>query len=126
MKYAFATVKVKDMEESLEFYTGVLMLKEVLRFSPQKGVDIVFLEDKNGNKIELIASGHMKNACSEDSVQLVSIGFEVEDLDKTMEVLKEKDIPVVRGPVETPGGERFIFVLDPNGAEIEFIQGFKI
>lgn len=126
MKYAFATVKVRDMDKSLEFYTGVLMLKEVLRFSPQKGVNIVFLEDKNGNKIELVESTHMKNACSEDSIQLVSLGFEVEDMDKTMEALKEKNIPVVRGPVETPGGEKLLFVLDPNGAEIEFIQGFKI
>ena len=34
MKVGFTTIEVKDLEDSVDFYTKVLCLKEVKRFSP--------------------------------------------------------------------------------------------
>ncbi|MCF8219588.1 MAG: VOC family protein [Bacteroidales bacterium] len=41
-------------------------------------------------------------------------------------MLKEKNIEIIKGPVKVPSGARFVFIEDPNGVEIEFIEGFNI
>jgi lactoylglutathione lyase len=123
MKYKFVTVTVKDMEESAKFYKNVLNLKEARRFTPQPGVEIMFLKDDEGSAVELIA--HEGDEAVLGRVP-VSIGFEVESLDATMTMLKEKNISISRGPIGAPGGVRFLFVKDPNGVDIEFIEGFKL
>jgi len=123
MKYGFVTITVKDMDESARFYKDVLGLKEARRFSPQPGVDIVFLKDEEGNAIELIAHEGNEGACGRSSV---SIGFEVDSLEATMAMLKDRNVGIIRGPLGATGGVRFLFVKDPNGVEIEFIEGFKL
>jgi len=123
MKYGFVTVTVKDMEESARFYKDILGLKEAKRFSPQPGIDIMFLKDADNNAVELIA--HRGETGSTGSSP-VSIGFVVDSLDATMAMLREKNVPVARGPVGAPGGTRFMFVNDPNGVGIEFIEGFRL
>ena len=69
-----------------------------------------------------------ENKSMEDEVShsKVSIGFEILDLDSIIKELEEKNIKIIRGPIKTPGGERFIFIEDPNGVEIELIEGFSI
>ncbi|MCX7747559.1 MAG: VOC family protein [Clostridia bacterium] len=125
MNYVFTTIKVRDLEQSLKFYKEVIGLKEVVKFEAQPGVKIVFLKDENNNKIELIEFEHMKNA-SDEGKSKVSIGFAVESLDNTMKLVKERDLEIVMGPVETASGERFIHIKDPNGVEINLIEGFKM
>jgi len=125
MKLSFVTISVKNMEESLKFYTEIIGLNVLKSFSPQPGVNITFLKDKDGGIVELIEYGD-KSQASQDSIKsIVSIGFSVEDLDKEMKILEEKNISIIRGPIKVPSGERFIFIEDPNGVEIELIEGFE-
>lgn len=123
MKYRFVTVTVKDMEESAKFYKEVLGLKEARRFTPQPGVEIMFLKDEAGSAIELIS--HDGGEVVGGKIP-VSIGFDVESLEDTVAILKDKNVVISRGPLGAPGGVRFLFVKDPNGVEIEFIEGFKL
>jgi len=125
MKISFTTIAVKYLEKSIKFYTEIIKLKEVMKFSPQKGINIVFLKDENNGKIELIESEQKKKAGASGAASLVSIGFAVDDLDQTMEMLYKKNIEIIRGPIQTPGGEKFLFIKDPDGVEIELIQGFN-
>ena len=126
MNYGFVTIKVKNMEESLKFYIDLLGLKEATSFSPQPGVKIVFVTDEKGNKIELIENSHM--SISEDAgyKSLLSIGFPVESVDETLKAVNEKGFEVVSGPVQLPSGIKFLYIKDPNGVEIEFIENFKM
>lgn len=126
MKIGFTTIRVKDMEESLKFYTELLELKEVSRFSPQKGVDIVFLKDEDNNMIELIKDSSADKLEGSKAASVVSIGFKVNSLNEIVKKIKSKNIKILRGPIEVPSGERFIFIKDPNGVEIEFIEGFQL
>lgn len=123
MKYGFVTVSVKNMEESANFYKEILGLKEARRFSPQPGVDIMFLQDEENHAFELIAHQGDDGICGRIPV---SIGFEVDSLDDTMTMLKEKNVAIASGPMGVPGGIRFLIVNDPNGVGIEFIEGFKL
>lgn len=124
MKVKFTTIAVKDLKESVAFYQEILGFVKVRSFSPAEGVDIVFMKDEDSGLIELI--GHeAKTGSEEDSrASMVSIGLGVTDLEKTLDELKHKGVEPVRGPVVTPGGEKFVFIKDPNGVEIELIQGF--
>lgn len=122
MNYGFVTVKVRNLEESLRFYTEFLGLSVINKFPAGPGVTIAFLSDEKGNKIELIENAHEE--VKEGS--LISIGFVVDSVDKVMELVNEKGVKIVRGPIKTPAGAKFIYIEDPNGAEIEFIEGFNI
>jgi lactoylglutathione lyase len=124
MNIGFITVKVRNMEESLKFYVEFLGLKEMIKFSPQPGINIVFLGDEKGNKLELIENSHENIGDNKNNI-LVSIGFPVDNVDNILDLVNKKQIEIVRGPIVLPNGTKFVYVKDPNGVEIEFIEGFN-
>lgn len=126
MKVGFTTITVRNLEKSVTFYTKILKLHELQRFSPHKGIKIVFLRDKENGKIELIEYEQMKEIDVSKKASIVSIGFVVEDLDATINMLRKKNVEIIRGPIQTPSGAKFIFISDPDGVEIELIQDFDI
>lgn len=125
MNYKFATIRVRDLEESIKFYSDIIGLKEAFRLNLM-GSKIAFLSDENNNKIELLEFEHMKNVIPSEINPLVSIGFDVENLDETMTMVKEKKLEIILGPINTPNGGRFIYIKDPNGVEINLIEGFNV
>ncbi len=126
MKISFTTIAVRDLEKSVKFYTEIIKLKEVMRFNPQKGINIVFLKDDDNGKIELIEYEQNKEVDDSGNASIVSIGFATDDLDKSMMMLNESNIKIIRGPIQTPSGAKFLFINDPDGVEIELIQGFNL
>lgn len=126
MKVGFITITVNDMEESLRFYQNIIKLKELDRFSPEPGVEIVFMQDEDKNLVELIEYKDVKQKELKSLTSRVSLGVVVESIEQIMEMLKDNKIEIVRGPVQTPAGVKFVFIEDPNGVEIEFIQGFNL
>lgn len=125
MNLGFVTIKVNDMKESLKFYSEFLGFEKAMEFSPQKGVNIVFLKDKLNNKVELIEYEFNKNSEIVKDCP-ASLGFNVDSLEEILKVIKEKDIKIIHGPVETPAGQKFVYISDPNGVGIEFIEGFNL
>lgn len=113
------------MEESLRFYTEIMRFNVLRRFSPQPGVNIAFLKGKDGGLVELIECEDKPQNSQEGTKSIVSIGISVDNLDKEIENIEENNIQIIRGPIEIPTGERFIFIEDPNGVEIELIEGFE-
>ena len=125
MRFAFSTIKTNDLEASVSFYQDILGLVEERRIYPREGMCCVFLKDENNSVVELIGSTN-DSVNNEESKGHVSLGFAVEDLDKVIEMLKDNNINIISGPINTPGGERLLFIEDPNGVEIEFVEGFKL
>lgn len=118
MNFNWCTIQVKNMEESLKFYQEIVGLSIDRRFQAGPDTEITFLG--NGEtKLELI---HNK---SKDSVSFgsdISLGFHTESLNKLLEFLKEKNIPVHSGPFQPNPHIRFIYVLDPNGLKLQFAE----
>lgn len=118
MKFCWSTIRVNDMEESLKFYQEIVGLNISRRFEAGPGVEIGFLGDGE-TKVELICDENSKNVnLGED----ISLGFEVDSVDKMMKFLKEKGIDIHSGPFQPNPHTKFFFVMDPNGLKIQFVE----
>lgn len=118
MKFAHATIMVKDLEESLKFYQEVVGLEIVRRFPSGPNSENVFLGEGE-TLIELIYDKENSDVnYSED----ISLGFQVDSLDDMMKFVQDKQIPLHSGPFQPNPKTKFFYVLDPNGLKIQFIQ----
>lgn len=114
MKVKYSTIIVKDMDESIAFYTEVIGLEIDSRHTPRPGMTITLLKGKGDAMIELI-----KNPT--DETGLYSVGMDVEDLNATLKRLKSKGAKIIMEPVPITVGT-LAFVEDPNGVKIALIQ----
>ena len=111
-------IAVENMEESTKFYTEILGMEEVRRFSPQPGLTIALFKGEGNTMIELIENEENKKG-------LFLVGMEVEDIDAEVANLKIKGIELTQGPFGAPGGPRVAFLNAPDGVEIELIENMK-
>jgi catechol 2,3-dioxygenase-like lactoylglutathione lyase family enzyme len=131
MQYTFHHVAftVKDINESSAWYADVLGFKEVFRYE-KPHVKIVNLE-YNGFVLELLEFGkdtkplpdYRKNLQEElHVVGTKHLCIESEDLDLTIQMLKEKQVEF-EGEVDTAAaGGKFIFFRDCNGILLELYE----
>ena len=115
MKVKNSVIAVNNLEESAKFYTDILGLDEVRRFSPRPGLLIAFFKGEGEAAVELIQGEEDKNG-------LYMIGMEVEDMDQEIAKLKSKGVKLSSGPFGEPGGPKIAFLNGPDGVEIELIQ----
>ena len=115
MKVKNVAIAVKNMEESAKFYTDILGMEEVRRFSPQPGLNIALFKGEGEALVELIEN-------EDDKKGLFLIGIEVQNMDSEIANLKSKGVELTRGPLGKPGGPRVAFLDGPDGVEIELIE----
>ena len=121
MKFCWVTINVKNMEESIKFYQDIVGLKINRRMNPMPGTEISFLGD-GSTEVELIRN-EKNNDCSYGKD--ISLGFIVESLEETIEDLKKKGISIQSGPFQPNPMIKFIYVLDPNGLKVQFVENIK-
>jgi len=112
---------VKNMDESLNFYSEIVGFKPDRRFNVGSDTEIAFLGDGE-TKVELICKA------GKDNINVgkdISWGFEVDSLDEFMEFLKEKGVVIHSGPFQPNPKTRFFYVTDPNGLKIQFVESNK-
>jgi len=117
----YTMVVVSDMARSVEFYRDRLGIP--LKFeSPE------WTEFQTGTTTLALHSGGVPRQgppVGDPSKQAgsCSIGFNVEDVDKTYEELKAKGVNFVMPPMQREGeGIRLAVCLDPDGLPISFAQ----
>lgn len=118
MKFCWTTLRVRNMEESLQFYQDIVGLELERRFDGGPMGEIAFLGGGE-TKVELI--------CSKDSrdPQMgldISLGFEVASVDEMVSFVQEKGIAIHSGPFQPAPHIKFFFVQDPNGLRIQFVE----
>lgn len=118
MKFCWVTLHVKNFEESLSFYHGILGLPVCSKHSGN-GVEIAMLGEEDQPKVELLQSGEGGEEAFHSDI---SVGIAVESLESTMEYLESKQIPVIRGPISPNPSTRFIFIKDPDGYEVQLVE----
>lgn len=123
MKILHTSITVKNLDQSLTFYQEVLGLHlEKRRAIPENNAEIAFLHDgKTDSRIEL-TYWKGKTDWSEGD-ELDHIAFSVSDMDKTLKIVRERNVKIAKEPYYLKGGKnRIAFIKDPNGIWLELIE----
>lgn len=121
MKFCWSTLQVKNLDESIEFYSGILGLSVQRRFLAGPSVEIAFLGEGE-TQIELICD-QKKEAI--DIGPDISWGFAIESADEMMAALKEKKIDILGGLIQPNPHLKFFYIQDPNGLKIQLIEHIR-
>ena len=121
MKFCWVTINVKDMEKSLRFYQEIIGLNVDRRMKPNSDMEIIFL-GSSGTQIELIYNAKVNDSTIGKDV---SLGFVVDSIEQISELLKKKNIPIHSGPFQPNPSIKFLYILDPNGIKIQFVENIK-
>jgi len=115
MRLAHTMIRVRDLDETLAFYTGFLGLEEVRRGTIGDEATLVFLADEQRSYYIELTYNHDGREY-ELGDQFGHLAFTVPDLAAVIADVE------ARGwwYRENPG--RYIFVKDPNGYDIEILQ----
>ncbi len=117
MKFCWSTLNVRNLEESIKFYEEIIGLKVTRRFPAGPGTEIAFLGDGE-TQIEFICGGDREIHVGDD----ISWGFEVESLDQTLSLAKEKGVTILGEPVQPNPHVKFAFIKDPNGMRVQLVE----
>jgi lactoylglutathione lyase len=120
-KLLHTRMRVSDIDQTIRFYTDVLGLEVVERKTSPRGSHLAFLKVPNSEELIELAS-YPPSGPVKVQEDLVHLAFQVENLEKTMDALKAKDVPITDGPTTSSSGSRFIFIDAPDGYEIELIE----
>lgn len=118
MKFTFATIHVRDLEESVHFYETVIGMRQARRFPAGPHTEIAFMEDGPA-EIELICD---KAAKASEYGEGLSLGLSVDNLDEALKHMEELGVKVVSGPFQPNPSTRFFFIQDPDGVNLEIIE----
>lgn len=118
MNISFFTIPVESIDVSLKFYHDFLGFTLVKRYIAGPGVEIAFIADGKGSKIELIKGADDKKIgdCP------VSIGFETDDIENARTDFITKGYKGSTEIVTTPKGVKLLYLFDPDGMKLLFVQ----
>lgn len=122
VKFAYTGIRVKDVEASVKFYTTVLGMKEIDRFTQPttKGTVVLLAMEGVDHQLELnhYPEGSRFNTKYEVGEGLDHLGFETNDLDGVLAEAKNAGYQAVL-EMQDPA-HRWAYIQDPNGIWIEF------
>ena len=119
MRIAHTMIRVKDLDDTLEFYCGFLGLHEVKRKSIGDEATLVFLTDENDAcPIELTVNHGNSDYTLGD--QFGHLAFFADDLEVVVAEVERRGWPFRRSRPEL--SSKYIFVKDPNGYDIEILE----
>jgi lactoylglutathione lyase len=125
----YTGIRVKNMEESLRFYTGVLgmeIAEPLQKTTPTKGSVVTLRSPNSEQLLELnhYEEGSPFNSPYVNGEDLDHIAFDVKDLEATVKELKRQGVQVVVEPYQIGYqiGWKEAYVKDPNGIWIELLE----
>ena len=117
-------------ERTIAFYTGVLGFRERERAripeTPSGPLDLVYLE-LGGTTVEVMCYPEAKAIPSRSAEQRLGwqcLALEVDDMEGTLNALKQKGVEVAWGPMKRPDYAR-AEIRDPEGNPIELRQWYR-
>jgi len=116
--------QVSDMDRAIRFYTESFGLKLLFReSSAEHQEEFAFLELEGGS-LELLKKLDGSSFEPEAPVPpyCPHLAFTTDDMDATLAMIREKDLPIVKGPLEVARKVKWIYVRDPDQNVIEFIE----
>ena len=120
IKYLHTMVRVKNIEQSLEFYCNLLGLKEIRRKNSEEGkFTLVFLAAPKQEEVcvELTYNWNSTENYTEGR-NFGHLAFEVENIYQICEKLQKAGVIITRPPRDG----RMAFIRSPDNISIELLQ----
>ena len=120
--------QVSDLDQAIQFYTEAFGLRLLLRELDQEHHEAYAFLELDGGNLELLQLLDENNDplpfAKPEVVEpyCPHLALKTEDMDELVAVARQKNIPVVKGPMEISGEVRWIYMRDPDHNVIEFIQ----
>ena len=115
------TLVVADLERSRAFYAGLLGMKEQTR--PDFGFPGLWFQAGNTQIHLNIESDEAGTAGVEYDAQSITralhVAFLVDDATASAEILRTQNVEIIAGPRNRPDGAVQLYILDPDGHQIE-------
>ena len=123
MKFLHSMIRVKNPEESIKFYCGLLGLKEGKKVRLED-CDLLYLTDTvTGSEIELTINDDIPKDGYKNGNAFGHFAFECDDLDIISKKIKALGYKFYEEPFYMPEIKtRICFLLDPDGNQIELIE----
>ena len=119
LKLVHTMIRVKDLEQTIDFYVGFLGLKETRRHVIGDEATLVFLTDDAGNyHIELTHNHDGREY--ELGNQFGHLAFVVDDLAPVLAEVEKRGWWFRSSKPDGPA--KYIFIHDPNGYDIEILE----
>ncbi len=128
-RFIYTGIRVRNMDESIEFYTEVLGMKVIdsrERLEPTKGQAVSMKSPDSEQILELnyYEKDSPFNTPYVNGEELDHLAFDVESLQESVEALKRRGIEIIveSGTIGGVEGWKEAFARDPNGIWIELLQ----
>ncbi|MCP4215835.1 MAG: hypothetical protein GY765_14375 [bacterium] len=128
-RFHHVAIAVKDMEEAVEFYTGVLQFKQLIKplEVPPQRVKVCFVEAQPGVMIELVEGlgekSPIKKVIAAAGAGPYHLCYQVEQLDQAVTYLKSRGCASFkRFEMPVYGLRRFAFMFAPDGQLFELCE----
>ena len=121
---AHIAVTVKDMTESVRFYTQALGFQEAFEFRhPETGAPwIVYLNVSPGQFVELFYGGTEDNPWRDSLIGFNHLCFQVDDINAAIQTIRNTGYPIDSEPCQGVDRNWQAWTRDPNGIRIELMQ----
>ncbi len=120
--------EVSDLDAAIAFYTRVLGLEVLFETRDEEHQErFAFLRLEGGN-LELLQPLGPENRPSPPAAGTrrpslcPHAAIRTPDLQAVIGRLRDAGVPLVKGPLEIPGQVRWIYISDPDGNVLEFVQ----
>ncbi len=124
-RFEYTSVRVRDLERSIAFYTDILGMKVFSRHeNPRnKGIFAVLGDGHSDHVLEInwYADDSPVAGPYREGDELDHLAFQVADLDEALAYLEDKGYPKALGPLESKQ-VLWAYVEDPDGIWIELFQ----
>lgn len=121
MGFCWATIHVSNVDESVGFYRDIVGLPVARRYTSGPHVEIAFMGDGE-TLVELLYDATAGEKQVGDSV---SLGFTVDSLDEKVKFLASRHVPLASAPFWPNPSVGFVYVLDPDGTRVQFVEQRK-
>jgi len=128
MIFTHTSIRTRDMDRSIDFYTRLMGLKLLSRREiPQNKAEIAFLQDPDGKgaRLELTFFREQKKFIQAEYEDRLfdHLAFDVKNMEKTIDVMRNEKVTITDEPYKIgPKGPVIAFIEDPDGTLIELIE----
>jgi len=128
MTFTHTSIRVSNMEKSIDFYTRFLGLKLLNRREiPQNNAEIAFLQDPEGKgaRLELTYFRNQKKFVQAEYEDRLfdHLAFDIRDMDETISLVRREKVTITDEPFRLSAtGNLIAFIEDPDGTLIELIE----